>query len=151
AAPAVAGAEAPCMIVRMLRARSRRAGCVLVVAMLAGVLAAPTAHAGSPSSDIHSVVVLGDSVAAGEGTLDGYRYQDRVLLPGWSELGSRRQYDGSRPACHQSPRAFGRVVAGDLGANYTTFACSGATFDRGISLGAAYGRAAPDLVLVTAG
>jgi lysophospholipase L1-like esterase len=122
-----------------------------VVSLLVGALVAPAAHAASSPSEIHSVVVLGDSVAAGEGTLDGYRYQARVVLPGWSEVGTRRAYDASRPACHQSPRAFGRVVARTLGAAYTTFACSGATFDHGIGLGAAYDRAEPDLVLVTAG
>jgi len=139
------------MIVGMLGARSQRAGCLLVITLLAGALTAPAAHAATPSSEIHSVVVLGDSVAAGEGTLDGYRYQDRALLPAWTELGIRRAYGGTRPACHQSPRAFGRVVALTLDARYTTFACSGATFDDGISLGAAYDRARPDLVLVTAG
>ena len=139
------------MIVRMLGACSRRAACAFVISLVAGVLVAPGANAASPSSEIHSVVVLGDSVAAGEGTLDGYRYQDRVLLPSWSEAAARRAYDGSRPSCHQSPRAFGRVVARTLGAEYTTFACSGATFDRGINLDTAYDRAKPDLVLVTAG
>ena len=139
------------MIVRMLGARSRRAACAFMISLVAGVLVAPGANAASPSSEIHSVVVLGDSVAAGEGTLDGYRYQDRVLLPSWSEAAARRAYDGSRPSCHQSPRAFGRVVARTLGAEYTTFACSGATFDRGINLDTAYDRAKPDLVLVTAG
>jgi lysophospholipase L1-like esterase len=139
------------MIVRMFGGLSRQAACVFVVSLLAGLVVAPAAHAASPSSEVHSVVVLGDSVAAGEGTLDGYRYQDRALLPGWSETGARRPYDGSRPACHQSPRGFGRVVARALGAAYTTFACSGATFDRGINLDAAYERAEPDLVLVSAG
>jgi lysophospholipase L1-like esterase len=139
------------MIVRMVGAASRRALWLVVVSLLAGALVAPAARAATPSSEPRSVVVLGDSVAAGEGTLDGYRSQDRIVLPGWSELGPRRAYDGTRPSCHRSPRAFGRVVASALDAQYTTFACSGATFDRGISLDAKYDRAEPDLVLVTAG
>ena len=84
--------------------------------MLATVLTAlmaQAARAGAASSptEIRSVVILGDSVAAGEGTLDGYRYQDRMMLPSWAAIGSRRAYDGARPACHQSPRAYGPIVA----------------------------------------
>jgi hypothetical protein len=129
------------------------AGAVFVVATVFAALTGPVARAGAASSpaEIRSVVVLGDSVAAGEGTLDGYRYQDRLLLPSWSATGTRRAYDGARPACHQSPRAYGPIVAHALGATATTLACSGATFHRGVELNGAYDRAAPDLVLVTAG
>jgi lysophospholipase L1-like esterase len=130
---------------------------VLVAALTGGLAAAPTGAASwsssSPSSSppIRSVVVLGDSVAAGEGTLDGYRYQDRAVLPGWSASGTRRAYDGVRPECRRSPRAYGRIVARALGATVTSFACSGASFADGIVLDAAYDRAEPDLVLITAG
>jgi len=126
---------------------------VLVLATVLAALMAPAARAGAASSptEIRSVVILGDSVAAGEGTLDGYRYQDRMMLPSWAAIGSRRAYDGARPACHQSPRAYGPIVARSLGATATSFACSGATFGSGIALDAAYDRATADLVLVTAG
>jgi len=142
------------MISAMHRAFSSRATWLAVLAVVTLVASvAPTAPAGAaPStSDVHSVVILGDSVAAGEGTLDGYRYQDRVILPAWAQTGIRGAYDGARPPCHQSPRAYGQVVARALTATATSFACSGATFGRGIDLNDAYEHAAPDAVLVTAG
>jgi lysophospholipase L1-like esterase len=142
------------MIAHVVRVVVWRVASVLAVAALAGPLVATPARAQSPSSsaaEIRSVVVLGDSVAAGEGTLDGYRYQDRALLPTWSASGARGAYDGSRPGCGRSPRAYGRVVASALGARYASLACSGASFTDGIDLDDAYDRAEPDLVLVTAG
>jgi lysophospholipase L1-like esterase len=140
----------------MVRASSRRTARETVVAVVvATVLAAvvgPIARAeAAPSpAEFRSVVILGDSVAAGEGTLDGYRYQDRPVLPTWSKSGTARRYPGA-PGCQQSPRAYGEIVARSLGATATTFACSGATFGRGIQLDDAYDRAKPDLVLITAG
>jgi lysophospholipase L1-like esterase len=141
------------MISGMVGTVGRRTAGVAVLVTLLVALVAPGARAGaaSTSSEIRSVVLLGDSVAAGEGTLDGYRYRDRMLLPSWSATGTRRAYDGARPACHQSPRAYGQIVARALGATATSFACSGATFGSGIALDTAYDRATPDLVLVTAG
>jgi len=124
---------------------------IVAVVFAASVVPAVRAGAASSSIEVHSVVVLGDSVAAGEGTLDGYRYQDRALLPSWSETAQPRAYNGARPSCHQSPLAYGELVASALGATATNLACSGATFGRGIALNDAYDRAAPDVVLVTAG
>ena len=58
------------------------------------------------SAEIRSVVVLGDSVAAGEGTLDGYRYQDRAAAPVVVGVAGTppRAYD------ERGPRATGRRV-----------------------------------------
>jgi lysophospholipase L1-like esterase len=125
----------------------------LIALIAASAPAAPAGAATSPGSpaEIRSVVILGDSVAAGEGTLDGYTYEDRPLLSSWSKTKPPRAYDSARRACHRSPRAYGEIVARELGATATTFACTGATFGRGVALDAAYDRAAPDLVLVTAG
>ena len=130
----------------------RTAGLMVVVGSVLAAVVAPVPRAGAASSsEVRSVVILGDSVAAGEGTLDGFRYQDRALLPAWSATQRSRAYDGARPSCHRSPRAYGQIVAGALGATATNLACSGATYGRGIVLDDAYDRAAPNLVLVTAG
>jgi lysophospholipase L1-like esterase len=128
--------------------------------------------AGAPAAGPTSIVQLGDSVAAGEGTLYGYRW----------DAGSRRWVDGDLdatwpepyPGCHHSPDAYGNVVAAELGARFTQFACTGAQFENGIAteevyggkalrppqfgdwatqtgLNADYDAAAPDVVLVTFG
>lgn len=97
------------------------------------------------------MVVLGDSVAAGEGTLSGYVYRDRVLFPGWRVVGSPARAGPIRPRCGRTDGAYGVHVARALGAEVVNRACSGATFGRGVVLDAGYDRARPDLVLVTAG
>ena len=137
-----------------------------VTGVTAGAQQAPT------SAGPTSIVQLGDSVAAGEGTLYGYRW----------DPGSRRWVDGDLdatwpepyPDCHHSPDAYGNAVAASFGARFTTFACTGAQFDNGIATGevydgttyrppqfgdwatqsglnAEYDAAQPDLVLVTLG
>src|SRR5689334_18332740 len=102
----------------------RTAWIAVVAASLLAALVAPTARAAAATSstDVHSVVILGDSVAAGEGTLDGFRYQDRAVLPSWSVTGQPRAYDSARPSCHQSPLAYGQLVASALGATATNLA-----------------------------
>ena len=102
----------------------------------------------APAGAVTSVVVLGDSVAAGEGARDGLVYRDRVLLPGWSATGARA--DG-RAACGRTDAAYGARVADALGARLTNLACSGASFERGVVLDERFDAARPDLVLVTAG
>lgn len=120
------------------------------------VAGAAPASASSPGAEVagvdadgrtQSVVVLGDSVAAGEGARDGLTYRDRPLFPGWVTAG-----DGaSPPACGRTDAAYGVRVADALGAEVTNLACSGASFARGITLDERFDAAAPDLVLVTAG
>jgi hypothetical protein len=112
------------------------------------IATAPSATAASEPNGVRSVVVVGDSVAAGEGTLDGYVYRDRRVLPGWWSTTLR---DDVQSQCGRSDRAYGAFVADALGAAVTNLACSGATFDRGLVREARYRRARPDLVLVTAG
>lgn len=130
--------------------------------------------AAAEASKYRSVVVLGDSVASGEGTLDGYRYAGRALLPTWNAATAPRAYDSKYPDCHVSPRAYGRIVARALGATETNLACSGASIMNGIvnaptlgtrslgpaqfgnwstrqNLNAQYDAAEPDLVVVSAG
>jgi lysophospholipase L1-like esterase len=103
-----------------------------------------------PDADpVRSVVVLGDSVAAGEGARDGYVYRDRLLLPTWT---TTRGVSGSAVAgCGRTDQSYGVLVARALDATVTNLACSGASFERGIALDARFDRARPDLVLVTAG
>jgi len=115
-------------------------------------------------------------VAAGEGTLYGYRYQGTTQT--WIGGNIHATWPGPDPLCHDSPFAYGQVLAHDDGARFTQFGCSGATFDHGVSapkyksglfstslvqpaqfgdwttqryLNAAYDRARPDVVLVTLG
>ena len=132
----------------------------LVLAALA--LPAPAQTPAPRSGAVRSVVVLGDSVAAGEGARDGYVYNDRLLFPAWSSpartpgasaSGGTASSSGAATgsACGRSDRAYGVLVARDLGAHVANLACSGASFERGIVLDDRFDRARPDLVLVTAG
>jgi len=123
-----------------------------------------------------SIVQLGDSIASGEGTLYGYRYDAKIQA--WTGGTLSVTWPGPYPACHVSPDAYGNVVATRLGARFTTFACTGASYANGIiapetqqgvlgpttlrpaefgdlatgtDLNAAYDAAKPDVVLVTLG
>lgn len=127
-----------------------RRACVVVLALVTFVASAAPAGAGLDRRDdeVRSVVALGDSVAAGESARDGYVYRDRVLLPGWS---TTRPTPRTGAACGRSTGAYGARVARAIGADFTNLACSGASFERGIVLDERFDRAAPDVVLVTAG
>lgn len=119
-----------------------------------------------------SIVQLGDSIASGEGTLYGYKYDAHTGK--WTGGNPDVKWDPPYQLCHDSPDAYGQVVADYVGAKFTQFACTGATFAAGISapeydkgtpmrpaqfgdwankvdLNAAYDAANPDLVLVTFG
>ena len=129
---------------------------VTLAALVLGALVLPAA-AQTPdpgAAPVGSVVVLGDSVAAGEGAGDGYVYAARSLLPTWSRPASSRSGaagTAASDACGRSDRAYGVLVARALDARVTNLACSGASFERGIVLDQRFDRARPDLVLVTAG
>ncbi len=123
-----------------------------------------------------SIVQLGDSVASGEGTLYGYRYDPASRQ--WTGGDLNVTWPGPYPECHVSPAAYGNVVARTVHARFTTFACTGAQYENGIvnpetdtgllvntvlrpaefgdyatgmNLNAAYDAAKPDVVLVTLG
>ncbi len=119
-----------------------------------------------------SILQLGDSVASGEGTLYGYTY-DRASQE-WTGGNLDATWPPPYPDCHDSPDAYGQKVAKLFGADFHQLACTGATFENGISapevksgttyrpaefgnwatmqdLNAEYDRAKPDLVLVTLG
>jgi len=147
---------------------------LLALALVApvGGPAPPPAAATRPAS----VVQLGDSVASGEGTLYGYRFDPASRR--WTDGNVFVTWPGPYPGCHDSPAAYGYAVARRLGGRFVTFACSGASYRNGIvapqvrtdllgtttlrpaqfgawpsgpDLNAAYDAARPDLVLVTLG
>lgn len=116
------------------------------------------------------IVQLGDSVASGEGTLYGYHYDPSSGT--WKGGNLDVKWPGRYPWCHDSPYAYGQLVARALKASFYQFACSGADFHAGIAgpepLGngktrppqfgagpahatAAYAIAKPNIVLVTIG
>ncbi|HEY7105268.1 MAG TPA: SGNH/GDSL hydrolase family protein [Acidimicrobiia bacterium] len=144
------------------------------MALVAIAVTAPAARGVTPPSA--SIVQLGDSIAAGEGTRYGYRYDQSTQT--WIGGDIDAKWPGPYPDCHDSPAAYGSVVAQQLGARFHQFACTGATFENGITtaqtfsqllttttlrpaqfgnwrtrkhLNRAYTRARPDLVLATFG
>ncbi len=105
----------------------------LALALLAGALLAPLTGPVVPTAAAPrrlSVVQLGDSIASGEGTLYGYRY-DRGSRT-WTGGSLFATWPGPYPDCHDSPAAYGNLVARSLGARFVTFACSGASYSNGI-------------------
>jgi lysophospholipase L1-like esterase len=146
-----------------------------VIAALVAVGLVTAACSSSPTaapSPPRSIVQLGDSVASGEGTLYGYTY-DRTTQR-WTGGNIDAVWPGPYPLCHDSPDAYGHVLAGQYQAHFAQFACTGSTFANGITaprtyagityrpaqfgnlttrndINAAYDAARPDLVLVTRG
>ncbi len=149
---------------------------VLSLAILGLVLAAcGSSSSSSSSAHPHSIVQLGDSVASGEGTLYGYSYDSTSQR--WTGGDIDAAWPGPYPLCHDSPYAYGNLVAASLHSAFSQFACTGSSFENGIvaprtnsgllpqtlrpaqfgnwstksDLNAAYDAARPDLVLVTLG
>ncbi len=160
------------------RPAGRRPLAALAAVAVLGSLAAGGAPGASadPGGAHPSIVQLGDSVASGEGTLYGYTYSP--LTQRWSGGNVNVTWPGPYPLCHDSPDAYGQVVAARLGATFSQFACTGSSFDNGISaprvnkgylydttlrpaqfgdwadhkdLNADYDAAKPDVVVVTMG
>ena len=144
---------------------------LVTIGITASAQQAP-ASSGPTSSGPKSIVQLGDSVAAGEGTLYGYRWDSSGRR--WTGGDLDVKWPEPYPDCHHSPDAYGNKVAAAFGARFTQFACTGAQFDNGIAtaevykgstyrpaqfgdwatqtgLNAEYDTAQPDLVLVTLG
>ena len=153
--------------------RPHPAAIAAAVACVVGLMAAacsssPTAAPSAP----HSIVQLGDSVASGEGTLYGYTYDTTTQR--WTGGDLDATWPGPYPLCHDSPDAYGQVLANQMHARFAQFACTGSTFANGVTaprttngityrpaqfgnwatkanINAAYDAARPDLVLVTLG
>jgi hypothetical protein len=128
---------------------------------------------------IGSIVVMGDSVAAGEGINYDYKYDSRPVAPMWSEGKANPRWNPPFPDCHQSGKAYGNVVTAARKSKLTMLACTGASYDNGIitaevppllyekgdqmgpaqfgdwanqsDLNPLYDSAQPDLVMVTLG
>lgn len=121
-----------------------------------------------------SIVVIGDSIASGEGINYGYTYEKGYFFNGWSGGTANPTWQGNYQLCHDSDKAYGEVLAKTIGATLTKFACTGSTYQNGIAydriygnqpyrpaqfgnwlaqtnLNAAYDAAKPDVVIVTFG
>jgi len=120
-----------------------------------------------------SIVVLGDSLASGEGINYGYTYY--TGFPNhWTGGTENPTWAGDYQLCHQSVQAYGDLLATAFKADLATFACTGSTYENGIAfdrraggqlyrpaqfgdwlsmrkLNAAYDAAKPDTVIVTLG
>jgi hypothetical protein len=77
-----------------------------------------------------TIVEMGDSVAAGEGTLYGYGYDPDTGL--WGGGDSSPTWAGTYQDCHDSGYAYGQILSGALGSHFVNLACTGATFENGI-------------------
>jgi lysophospholipase L1-like esterase len=122
-----------------------------------------------------SIVVIGDSIAAGEGINYGYTYYTGYFGPNeWTGGTDNPVWQGDYQLCHDSDKAYGDVLAPMIGATLAKFACTGSTYDNGIAfdrrydgtlyrpaqfgnwfgatnLNAAYDAAKPDVVIITLG
>lgn len=119
-----------------------------------------------------SIVVIGDSIASGEGIAYGYTYLSDIGF--WIGGVTNPQWQGEYQLCHQTPQAYGDVLAKMVDASLAKFACTGSTYVNGIlsarsyqgttyrpaqfgnwfqgtELNAAYDAAKPDVVIVTLG
>src|ERR1700733_8592652 len=91
---------------------SRRHPLVAVICTLC-VLGLAAAACSSPPAAApagpRSIVQLGDSVASGEGTLYGYTYDTNTQR--WTGGNIDAVWPGPYPLCHDSPDAYGHVLA----------------------------------------
>jgi lysophospholipase L1-like esterase len=137
-----------------------------------GASSTTTTTAPTPGAPL-SIVQLGDSIASGEGTLYGYTYDQSSM--DWTGGDINVTWPGPYPLCHDSPDAYGNLVATHLGTpDFLQLACTGATFAAGITtpelddgtqmspaqfgnwddmtdLNEMYDAANPDLVMITLG
>ncbi len=82
-----------------------------------------------------TVVEMGDSIAAGEGALDGFFYSPANGETGlWSGGVANAPGLGSYPECHDSGYAYGQLLSAALRTNFVTLACTGASYAEGITV-----------------
>jgi lysophospholipase L1-like esterase len=157
--------------------RRKLAVALVLCAVALGGAAIPVRAGTGGGSATHdgpsSIVQLGDSIAAGEGTLYGYTYD--AATKEWTGGNLDATWPGPHPLCHDSPYAYSHFVAPAFRASrLTQLACTGATFANGITrpevedgttlapaqfgnwaarrhLNRVYDAAKPDLVLITLG
>jgi len=134
----------------------------MVAVVLSGEVSSPVA-ASVPAGTPLSVVQLGDSIASGEGTLyqatnpqmpngqlyfcksssnpssDCYSYLFGYYNGSWKNWPSTSpgtwtpSGSPAYPECHQSPHAYGQIVAAAQNAKFTQLACTGASYLTGIT------------------
>jgi hypothetical protein len=154
--------------------KSQTAAAVFALALLltgcgGGSDSAPAPEAAAPLS----IVVLGDSIASGEGLNYGYTYYTGFGNR-WIGGVDNPAWQGDYQLCHDSAQAYGDVLAPMIGATLTKFACTGSTYQNGIAfdrrydgnlyrpaqfgnwlaqtnLNTAYDDARPDVVIITLG
>jgi hypothetical protein len=86
-----------------------------------------------------SIVVIGDSIASGEGIDYGYTYEIGYVFNGWTGGNPNPTWQGNYPLCHDSALAYGDVLAPMVGATLAKFACTGSTYENGIAFDRMYG------------
>jgi lysophospholipase L1-like esterase len=150
---------------------------VAAVSLMVLLAAACGGGSDSPSSTDTaspiSVVVIGDSIASGEGINYGYTYYTGFPNK-WTGGTDNPTWQGNYQLCHDSAQAYGDVLAATIGASLTKFACTGSTYDNGIAfdrraagvlyrpaqfgnwlgmtnLNLDYDAAKPDVVIITLG
>ncbi len=100
------------------------------VVVTAGSATTPKTGADRFTFEPVSIVQLGDSISAGEGTLYGYHYHAKTGL--WYG-GGPGAWLKPYPLCHDSPDAYGNVVTGRFAdARLTQLSCTGANYENGI-------------------
>jgi lysophospholipase L1-like esterase len=141
-----------------------RRSALLVLFVVAAVVAAcsdadsssTTTEPVEPQQDVVSpdgklsIVVIGDSVAAGEGIAYGYTYQYDASSPDsshWTGGTDNPTWQGPYQLCHDDAKAYGEVVAAALGAAVNKFACTGATYLNGITTDQTMGSGNPVQVM----
>ncbi|MEO5766529.1 MAG: SGNH/GDSL hydrolase family protein [Casimicrobiaceae bacterium] len=147
----------------------------ILAAMLVGACGGGGDSSSSDEGDLapRSIVVIGDSIASGEGINYGYAYSTDFPNK-WTGGTDTPTWQGSYQLCHDSALAYGDVLAATIGAKLAKFACTGSTYDNGITfdrraagvlfrpaqfgnwlgmtnLNADYDTAKPDVVIVTLG
>ena len=85
-----------------------------------------------------SIVVIGDSIASGEGINYGYTYSTGHPNE-WVGGTDNPIWQGEYQLCHDSALAYGDVLAPMIGATLAKFACTGSTYDNGITFDRRYG------------
>lgn len=146
----------------------------IIAAMLAVACGGDDSRSPEPGNPTPlSIVVIGDSIASGEGLNYGYSYSTG-FPNGWVGGTDDPKWQGNYQLCHDSAGAYGDVLAATIGATLAKFACTGSTYDNGISfdrraggvlfrpaqfgnwlgttnLNPDYDTAKPDVVIVTLG
>jgi GDSL-like Lipase/Acylhydrolase family len=113
---------------------------LLVVFLAAGCGGGSDAPPALGAAPPLSVVVLGDSIASGEGINYGYIYYTGHPNEWYGGI-DNPVWQGDYQLCHDSAQAYGDVLAPMIEATLTKFACTGSTYDNGITFDRRYGGA----------